>query len=95
MARTAEIFNDWQSHDEWYGFGYIGSRRYLSPVLRAEADRRALAAADAAGLTDEELFAWANNKIGRWYADVCSSGFKNNPHLDRYLPGTKLFGVAE
>lgn len=61
-------------HDEWLGFGYIGAR--LAWLERgdeaavAAADAQVLRLADAAGWDAERLFAWANSKDGRWYADV-------------------------
>lgn len=87
-ARTAEIFEQFAQHEEYLGYGYIGERRYLTDRQREVSDRNALAAAE--NMTDEELFEWANNKVGRWYADCAtfrSSGICS--HSEKFLPGTK------
>jgi hypothetical protein len=86
MNRTAQIFEAFAQRDEHLGYGYIGERRMaLESVEEGEAgealalqvriaDDAVLAFADEAGWSDEDLFAWANSKDGRWYADVMFGG---------------------
>lgn len=70
------------SEDGYFGFGYIGGRQHLLPESRAAMDAVVLDRAAQLGLTYEELFAWANSKTGRWYAD-CSDSPKM---AAQYLP---------
>ena len=79
MNRTAQIFESFTRNDEWLGYGYLGERENALVSVRTGeagpmlADRLELA--DEAVLqatadwSDEELFAWANSKDGRWFAD--------------------------
>lgn len=73
--------------DRWAGYGYLGERRNhfaganergLSPQLAdAEitvADQIVIAHANAQGWTYEDLFAWANSKNGRYFADEIFGG---------------------
>ena len=79
-------FDAMYRNDEWLGFGYLGERRNQDDARTVQtADTLAIDAATAAGLTDAELFDWANSKNGRWYGD-CMFG-NNGKHADRYLPG--------
>ena len=87
MLTTADLDSMYRN-DEWEGFGYLGGRRIATAEGKlaevTEADARVLADANVNGLTAEELFAWANSKKGRWFAD-CMFG-ANGQHADRYLP---------
>lgn len=66
--------------DRWLGFGYLGERRNLltstdpeapaNPTLVEATDQRVIDAANGWGWTYDELFAWANSKNGRWFADM-------------------------
>lgn len=85
---STEIFDTMYTNPEWEGFGYLGERRREanSPEEIAEADQRAIAVAESLGMTEAQLFAWANSKIGRWYGDAmfgCAGR-----HAERYLPGS-------
>lgn len=82
---TADLFDQFRTRNEWEGFGYIGERRWMDDAQRAEADAAALDAANALGWTVADLFAWANSKAGRWFADC-----RNDRHAARYLPGAVL-----
>jgi hypothetical protein len=83
------------SDDRWLGFGYIGGRRneldstdHEAParpdVVRA-ADEELIEFANRHGLTYDELFAWANSKDGRWFAD-CALGCDDLDMARRYGP---------
>jgi hypothetical protein len=88
MLTTADFDNMHQA-DEYLGFGYIGGRRNHLAEGRtsevAQADAKAIVAANKARLSYRELFEWANSKNGRWYAD-CMFG-NHGQHADDYLPG--------
>ena len=68
---------------EWGGFGYIGERERNGEDTTA-ADAMLLEAANHQGMTEEQLFDWANTKAGRWYGD-CWFG-ANGQHAEKYLP---------
>lgn len=63
----------------WRGFGYLGERQIAlssgdedippKPELVAEADAWIVDQANARGWSREDLFAWANSKLGRWCGD--------------------------
>jgi hypothetical protein len=66
-------------HDGWLGFGYLGERRFAIAAVRSgerefvnvtAADELVLRIANEQGWTPEQLFDWANSKLGRWYGDV-------------------------
>jgi hypothetical protein len=86
MFTTADLEKMYRN-DNWEGFGYLGERRNAIEAGRSveEADAQALAEANVQGLTEQELFDWANSKNGRWYGD-CMFG-SNGRHAERYLPG--------
>lgn len=84
-AFMPDVFDRMSRDPRWLGFGYLGGRRnHLNnddpecgagtPGRRQErvayVDQRVREAADAKGWTDEDLFAWANSKHGRWLADA-------------------------
>lgn len=79
--------------DDWLGFGYLGGRRAAldgsdpespaRPELVAKVDQIVADHATASGWTVEELFAWANSKHGRWFADVMLNGGDVAANLDR------------
>ena len=85
---TPDLFDTWQNDDRWLGFGYIGARRnYLlgddtdpeiptpDPQLVADADTAILARARELGWTADDLFEWANSKLGRWFGDYAFGGY--------------------
>lgn len=92
---------DEMEHDErWLGFGYLGARR--AELARrsefvAEVDRRILAHAEREGWTDEQLFAWANSKLGRWLGDVTfgSVGEFTDAEWDRRVVRGNLLDEVE
>lgn len=81
--------------DRWLGYGYLGERRNrrmtaIEATGRRQADlieevtrmdRDVVEEANVEGLTYDELFAWANSKDGRWFADCYGT-----PHAAQYLP---------
>jgi len=88
MLTTADL-DQMTTRDEWMGFGYLGGRQIEIEAGRtdlvAKADAMILEVANNAGLTADQLFnRWANQKVGRWYAD---SWFGcNGKHAEKYLP---------
>lgn len=97
MATTAD-FDKMMKNEMWLGFGYLGERRNTltstdpecpaRPDLVAKADAAAVAEANRLGLTDAELFDWANSRTGRYYGD-CMFG-SDGRHAEKYLPGKTL-----
>lgn len=87
MTLTPADFDKMTTNEAWLGFGYLGERRNAREAGRdtTTADESAIAEANRLGLTAEELFEWANSKIGRWYGD-CWFG-ANGQHAERYAPG--------
>lgn len=84
---TADI-ERMHDHENWHGFGYLGERSYQDDAEKvAAADAKALDAANRLGLTYEQLFDWANSKVGRWFGD-CMFG-SNGRHAEKYVPGGK------
>jgi hypothetical protein len=80
---TAADIEAMYANDNWLGFGYLGERRNMLITTDSEAapeaerrllveavDQRLLDHANAEGWTDDDLFAWANSKNGRWFADT-------------------------
>ncbi|KQP81599.1 hypothetical protein [Aeromicrobium sp. Leaf291] len=63
---------------EWHGYGYLGRRLDFRPDQREVADELLLAAAVEAGLSEDELMAWADARVGRWAGDVL--GEPGQPH---------------
>lgn len=67
-----------------HGFGYIGARRNQltstdpecppQPTLVAEIDALLADYFVANGWTVDEVFDWADSKLGRWFGDVVFSG---------------------
>jgi hypothetical protein len=87
MAHTTADFDKMTTKKEWLGSGYLGERATQREQGRdtSEADEKAIAEANRLGLTDAELFDWANSKNGRWYGD-CMFG-NHGQHAERYAPG--------
>ena len=81
---AGELFDRFTDDERWLGYGYLGERRHAldstdpeapaQPDLVAEADRRVVQWAGIHRWTGEELFAWANSKLGRWYGDAMFGG---------------------
>lgn len=86
MARKLKIQDlaEFTSRDEWLGFGYIGGRESAlwegdaeapaRPWAVAAADTFLVAEANRRGWSLEDLFRFANAKLGRWFADVTLGG---------------------
>lgn len=71
---TYRTFDEMADDYEFAGFGYIGGREYLTTKARAAADAFVVAHAIGSGWTDEDLFAWANSRMGRHFADMVCGG---------------------
>ena len=62
---------DRMEHDpRWLGFGYLGGRSNAPDADRALVDAEVLRIANDRSMDYEGLFAWANSKTGRWFADT-------------------------
>lgn len=86
---TTDTLDRMALDDRWLGFGYLQGRRHSNeePVVE-RADALALDMANAAGLTYDEFFMWANNKDARWFAD-CAIGSDDLTMARRYGPHAK------
>lgn len=69
-AGNGAIFEEFAQRPEFSGYGYIGGRGHLSEDARQIADRAVLEQAIRHNVTEEQLFAWANSKGGRWFAEA-------------------------
>lgn len=79
-AAVATTFDAMTAREDWLGFGYLGGRRNAltstdpeapaRPEVVARVDARILSEADQLGWSAEDLFAWANSRNGRWFADA-------------------------
>ena len=64
-----DIFGTFTDRDDWGGFGYLGERaRQTNPEQIVIVDAEILERTD--DWTEDELFAWANSKDGRLFADL-------------------------
>lgn len=89
-----------ETDDRWLGFGYLGERRNFRQAIDsgevgfpdtaaaelARMDADVLEEARIEGLSYDELFAWANSKDGRWFADCYGT-----PAAANYLPSRTRF----
>lgn len=78
-ATAATKFEAMADRIEFEGFGYIGERATAIEERGAAAveaiDRQVLALAEKAGLDDEQLFEWANSRLGRYFGGAVFSGY--------------------
>jgi hypothetical protein len=84
LLTTADL-DAMHEHEDWAGHGYLFERTYHDPEEVAAADYMILTFANEIGMTDHELFEWANSKAGRWFGDVVFSG-GNKYDAAMYLP---------
>lgn len=68
--------------ERWLGFGYLGGRAHEDGDAVAEAD--ALLVEHMADWTDDERFAWANSKLGRWTADTIFGRYRSTSVSDAF-----------
>lgn len=68
--------------DRWLGWGYLGGRQHEDGDAVAEADR--LLVEHMADWTDDERFAWANSKLGRWTADTIFGRYRTTSVADAF-----------
>lgn len=61
MTFTRETLEDFEGREEWMGFGYLGGFGWRSQ----ETDEILIAAANEAGITEEDFFEFCNSKPGR------------------------------
>ena len=85
QTRTPAIFDTFAQLDDFLGFGYIGERRNWIAEGMDTSAADALALDMAAGCSDDALFAWANSKDGRWFAD-CALGSNDLEMARRFGP---------
>ncbi|MGQ3384499.1 hypothetical protein [Glutamicibacter sp. TV12E] len=97
MITTADL-DQMTTREDWLGFGYLGERRNMqlddetenftpeeARALVAKADTMVLDRANELEMTADQLFdQWANQRVGRWYAD-CWFG-ADGKHAEGYLP---------
>jgi hypothetical protein len=90
-TRTPAIFDTFVRRNDFLGFGYIGSRRNALEEGWDVSTADALALEMGARLTDDKLFAWANSKDGRWFADLMFGSTSADDHemARRYGPRGK------
>lgn len=96
---TVADLERFEERDEWLGYGYLGARRmaleeYESAegvdwsAVVAVSDELILHRANELGWTADQLFAWANSKLGRWAADVTigsTIGASTDPQLRKLM----------
>lgn len=83
LAGDWSDFERMMRDDRWLGFGYLGERRNFIATMHeagvpanvsayrlADVDELVQSEAAAKELTYDQLFAWANSKAGRWFADL-------------------------
>lgn len=90
---STTILDQFASRDEWLGFGYLGERARtdVGSDVVAAVDEFVCSEADRLGMTQAELFAWANSKDGRYFGDVVLGG--SGPLAERFEEARR-FGVA-
>lgn len=81
---ATDTFDRMANDDRWLGFGYLGGRRNAldgtdaeapaQPERVAEVDAWLIDRASTLGLDYDALFAWANSRDGRHFADVVFGG---------------------
>ncbi len=61
MTYTKKTLEEFEGREEWMGFGYLGGFGWRSQ----ETDEILIAAANEAGITEEQFFQFCNSKPGR------------------------------
>lgn len=86
MTLTKQTIDKMTLRDDWGGWGYLGERERSkqNAEMVNRADTMLLNHAVMRGLTEEELFQWANSKDGRWYGDCWFGAW--GQHAEKYLP---------
>lgn len=76
-AFTPAVFDQFENRDEYLGFGYLGARRMTEPGTEelATVDAAVLDRAADLGLTEDQLFDWANSRMGRWFGDIAFGSY--------------------
>lgn len=78
---TQETLRRFEDRPDFRGYGYLGSS------FRTEAtDRYLVKAANALGISEEDLFEWCNSKFGRWEAEGEGRGGLTLKRLMAVLP---------
>jgi hypothetical protein len=88
-----------QENDNWQGYGYLGERINAldgsdpeapsNPTRVAEVDAAVVRYAQANGVSDEQLFEWANSKSGRLFAD---SAFGSSDPIEDVMSKAQKWG---
>ena len=73
---TTATLDAMYADEEWLGYGYLDV---------AAADAMVLDYANANDWTERDLFAWANSKDGRWFADCVLGSGITDQHAPQYL----------
>jgi hypothetical protein len=79
MTYTKETLEKFEGRDEWKGFGYLGGFGWRSQ----ETDEILIAAANEAGITEEEFFQFCNSKPGRKLDQIFEGKWEDG--VDRIL----------
>jgi hypothetical protein len=74
------VFDQMMQNEAWEGFGYLGGRNIALtstdpeapalPAVVAVVDDYLITETTVRGWTEQELFDWANSRLGRWFADA-------------------------
>ena len=71
MNTATDIFDTMTADPRWLGAGYLGERNNTVDVAARDLlDEFLPDHFESLGWTDEDVFAWANSKDGRWFGDV-------------------------
>lgn len=70
--RSTATFDRMAERPDWLGFGYLGERNTADAEVVASVDRQVLSWTRE--WTYEELFDWANSKLGRWFGEELLHG---------------------
>jgi hypothetical protein len=88
---TADDLDRALADERHWGFGY-SEREYLSQTRRAQMDRAVLRRANTLGWDYEDLFAWTNNKAGRWSCDEATDkGRSATDIVNAYMVEGKVY----
>lgn len=78
---TQETLRRFEDRPDFMGYGYLGNS-----FRTEDTDRYLLKAANAHGISEEDLFEWCNSKYGRWEAEGDGRGHLNLGRLMEVLP---------
>ena len=74
-APTITDLDNMTDDERWLGFGYLGEReRCEDAELVTAVDALVIGYATRNGWNTDDLFEWANSKLGRWFGDSMFGG---------------------